>query len=79
MAEGPQMPAAPLSLARSGQTVMASRVRGNEELKHHLEELGFVEGSEVHVVSSSGGNIIVTIKGARFGLDTKVASHVMTM
>lgn len=73
------MPAMPLSLARSGQTVMVSRVRGNEELKHHLEELGFVEGSEVHVVSSSGGNIIVTIKGARFGLDTKVASHVMTM
>lgn len=79
MAEGPQMPAMPLSLARSGQTVMVSRVRGNEELKHHLEELGFVEGSEVHVISSSGGNIIVTIKGARFGLDTKVASHVMTM
>ncbi|WP_289545023.1 FeoA family protein [Enorma phocaeensis] len=73
------MPAMPLSLAHSGDTVTVTRVRGGEDLKHHLENLGFVEGSEVHVVASSGSNIIVTIKGARFGLDSKVASHVMTV
>ena len=33
---------------------------------------------EVHVVSSSGANIIVTVLGARFGIDTKVAMHIMT-
>lgn len=79
MMSGPHMPAMPLSLAHSGDTVTVTRVRGGEDLKHHLENLGFVEGSEVHVVASSGSNIIVTIKGARFGLDSKVASHVMTV
>ena len=78
MGQVPQMPAMPLSLVHSGDTVTVARVRGNENIKHHLENLGFVEGSEVHVVSSSGSNIIVTIKGARFGLDAKVAAHVMT-
>lgn len=78
MAQGPHLPAMPLSLVHSGDTVKVARVRGNEHVKHHLENLGFVEGSEVHVVSSSGSNIIVTIKGARFGLDAKVAAHVMT-
>ena len=73
----PVMPAMPLSMARSGETVAVRRVRGAADLKRHLENLGFVEGSEVHVVSSSGGNIIVMVKGARFGLDTRVASHVM--
>ena len=73
------MPAMPLSLAHSGDTVTVTRVRGGEDLKHHLENLGFVEGSEVHVVASSGSNIIVAIKGSRFGLDSKVASHVMTV
>ena len=68
----------PLSLVKAGETVRVTRVKGNEDMKHHLENLGFVEGSEVHVVSSSSGNIIVTIMGARFGLDTKVAQHVMT-
>lgn len=71
------MPAMPLSLVRSGDTVTVSRVRGAEDLKRHLVNLGFVEGSEVHVVAASGSNIIVMVKGARFGLDAKVASHVM--
>ena len=79
MTEGPRMPAMPLSLAHSGDTVTVTRVRGGESIKHHLENLGFVEGSEVHVVAASGSNIIVTIKGARFGLDSKVASHVMAV
>lgn len=73
------MPAMPLSLIKAGETVKVSRVKGNEDMKHHLKDLGFVEGNEVHVVSSSGANLIVTILGARFGLDTKVAQHVMTV
>lgn len=75
----PTVPAMPLSLVRAGDTVAVARVRGGEEMRRHLVNLGFVEGSEVHVVSSSGGNIIVTIKGARFGLDAKVAQHVMVV
>ena len=69
----------PLSLVKPGETVHVTRVKGNEDIKHHLGNLGFVEGSEVHVVSSGAGNIIVTIMGARFGLDAKVAQHVMTV
>lgn len=67
----------PLSLVRSGDTVTVARVRGADELKRHLSNLGFVEGSEVHVVAASGSNIIVMVKGARFGLDAKVASHIL--
>ncbi len=73
-----QAPAMPLSMVRAGDTVTVSRVRGNEEMRRHLKEIGFVDGADVHVVSSSGANIIVMIKGARFGLDVKVAQHVMT-
>lgn len=76
---GPRVPAMPLSLARSGQTVTVQRVRGGDDLKRHLQNLGFVEGSQVYVVSASARNVIVTVKGARFGLDTKVAGHVMTV
>lgn len=73
-----QAPAMPLSMVCAGDTVTVSRVRGNEEMRRHLKEIGFVDGADVHVVSSSGANIIVMIKGARFGLDVKVAQHVMT-
>ena len=79
MSCGPQMPAMPLSMVKAGETVRVSRVKGNEDMKHHLKDLGFVEGSEIHVVSSSGANIIVTVLGARFGIDSKVAMHIMTV
>lgn len=78
MAQRSGMPAMPLCFARSGDDVTVARVRGNDAIKRHLENLGFVEGSRVHVVSASGSNIIVMVKGARFGLDAKVAAHVMT-
>ena len=68
----------PLSLRKAGETVTVSRLRGDADMKRHLANIGFVEGSEVHVVSSSGSNIIVMVKGARFGLDAKVAQRIMT-
>lgn len=67
----------PLSLVRAGETVTVRRVRGNEDMRRHLQEIGFVDAAEVHVVSSSGANIIVLVKGSRFGLDAKVAQHIM--
>ena len=70
-------PAMPLSLARPGETVTVRRVRGDVETRRHLQEIGFVDGAEVHVVSSSGASIIVRIKGARFGLDAKMAQRIM--
>lgn len=69
----------PLALARGGDTVTVARVRGDDRVRRHLESLGFVEGSGVHVVSSNGGNIIVTVRGARLGLDAKVAARVMVV
>lgn len=79
MSEGPKAPAMPLSMVRAGETVTVTRVKGDDGMKRHLQELGFVDGSEVHVVSSSGANIIVMIKGARFGIDVKIAKNIMTI
>ena len=45
MSCGPQMPAMPLSMVKAGETVRVSRVKGNEDMKHHLKDLGFVEGN----------------------------------
>lgn len=78
MASTAHMPAMPLSLRRAGETATVTKLRGDADMKRHLANIGFVEGSEVHVVSSSVSNIIVMVKGARFGLDTKVAQRIMT-
>jgi len=37
----------PLSLIGSGESAMVRRVGGSPEMKSHLEDMGFVAGSEV--------------------------------
>lgn len=66
----------PLTFVRPSETATVARVSGETNLKGHLENLGFVEGSQIYVVSSSGSNMIVEVKGARLGVDAKVASRV---
>lgn len=67
----------PLSLVRAGETVTVHRVCGDEETRRHLREIGFVDGAEVHVVSTSRSNVITLVKGARFGLDGRIAQRIM--
>lgn len=67
----------PLTFLRSGDRAQVARVRGKGEVHHHLENLGFVEGAKVSVVSEQAGNFIVEIKGAQVALDKSVASKII--
>ena len=53
------------------------RVGGNEETKRFLENLGFVAGSEVKVISSNEGNIIAQIKESRVAVSKGIANKIM--
>ncbi len=68
--------AMPLSLAHGGSVVRVESVHGNEEMHRHLESLGFVSGTEVEVISQASGTVIVSVKGARMGLNERTARHV---
>lgn len=69
----------PLSFVGAGSVVTIAKVRGKDELHHHLETLGFVEGAEVTVVSEQSGDLIVEIKGSQVALNRQVASHIITV
>lgn len=69
----------PLTFLRSGDAAQVARVRGKGEVHHHLENLGFVEGAKVSVVSEQAGNFIVQIKGAQVALDKSVASKIIVL
>ena len=49
----------PLTLADVGKEQIIHRIGGNDEVRRHLENLGFVAGGEVTLISSMGGNVIV--------------------
>ena len=41
----------PLSLMREGGVCRVGAVRGNDDTKHHITSLGFVEGAVVEIIS----------------------------
>jgi ferrous iron transport protein A len=55
----------PLTFASVGEENMIRKVGGNSEIRAHLENLGFVTGGNVTVVSTIGGNLIVNVKDSR--------------
>ena len=67
-----------LSFLRYGEVAIIAKVRGKGEMHHHLENLGFVEGAHVRVMSEAAGDLIVEIKGAHVALDKKIASRIIT-
>ena len=53
------------------------RIGGNEETRRFLENLGFVAGSEITVLSAIEGNVIVNIKDSRIAINKDMARHIM--
>ena len=66
----------PLSMAQKGDTFSIIKVGGREEMRKFLENLGFVAGSAVTVVSRAGWNLIVSVKGSRVAISREAASHI---
>ena len=67
----------PLTMSSIGETNTIRKVGGNEETKRFLENLGFVAGAEITVVSAIGGNVIVNIKDSRVAINQDMARHIM--
>lgn len=67
----------PLTFASEGDGVIVRKVSGAAETKKHLEDLGFVVGAEIQVISSHGGNLIIKIKDSSLALVREMASRIM--
>lgn len=66
----------PLTLLRAGQSSIITRIGGNPQTRQFLEGLGFVVGTPVTVISSQGGNVIVSIKDARVAVSSQMANKI---
>lgn len=66
----------PLTMAKSGETVMIRKITGKDEVRQHLAELGFVVDSLVTVVNEMSGSLIVQVKDSRVALDKTMANRI---
>lgn len=67
----------PLTLADTGVETTIKAIRGKDQTRRFLQNLGFVEGAQVSVVSSLAGNLIVSVKDTRVAISQQMASRIM--
>ena len=67
----------PLTMAQPGEYGLIKKVGGRPETRQFLENLGFVAGGRVSVISKIGGNLIVEVKGARVAVNQDMAAKIM--
>ena len=66
----------PLTMANAGEENIIKKVGGKEDTRRFLENLGFVVGAAVTVISQVEGNIIVNIKDSRVAIGKDMANKI---
>ena len=67
----------PLSLAPKGGALTIGLIKGKDETKRFLENLGFVVGGEATLITSMAGNVIVNVKETRVAVSREMAQKIM--
>lgn len=67
----------PLTLTNDGEEAIVRHIGGSPDVKRHLEDLGFVPGENVRIISRIGGNVIVVVKETRLAIDQAMAAKIM--
>lgn len=67
----------PLTMVRPGETNTIKKISGRDNVRHHLENLGFIVGEHVTVVSKISGDVILQIKDSRIALNREMAQRII--
>lgn len=66
----------PLTVLGDGNEGIIKKVGGKPEVKKHLENLGFIVGDAVTVITEQNGNIIVKVKESRIAISKEMAMKI---
>ena len=67
----------PLTFVKTGDLAKVIKVNGRDNVKKHLADLGFVDGTIVNVISSHDGDIILNVKDSRLAVTKEMADKIM--
>ncbi|MEE1329885.1 MAG: FeoA family protein [Acutalibacteraceae bacterium] len=67
----------PLTLAAVGEDNTIKKIGGSQEVRQHLENLGFVVGGNVKIINALAGNVIVNVKETRIAISEEMARKIM--
>ena len=67
----------PLVYAEVEEENIIQKIGGNPKTRKHLENMGFVVGGTVTVLTTVNGNLIVKVKEARVAIDYEMARKIL--
>ena len=67
----------PLTMVKAGEENCIKKIGGKAETRQFLENLGFVVGGAVTVITEIGGNVIVNVKESRVAVNREMANKIM--
>lgn len=67
----------PLAMLLEGETRIITDFKGPEEMKRHLQDLGFTKGEKVRVVGENPSGLILMVKGVKIALNRGLANKIM--
>lgn len=67
----------PLAMMNLGEIRTIVDFKGQEDVKRHLQDIGFIKGEKVEVVGENKSGIILIVKGVRIALNRGLATKIM--
>ncbi len=64
-------------MAVAGREMQIKKIGGKDETRRFLENLGFVIGGWITIVSEMNGNLIVKVKDSRVAISKEMANKIM--
>ena len=66
----------PITLGETGREYGIVKIGGNDTARAYLQNLGFVHGAKVTLVSNIDGNTILNVKNVRIALGEQLARKI---
>lgn len=67
----------PLAMVKAGEKQAIKRILGKDDTKKFLENLGFVIGEYITVISEIEGNMIVSVKSSKVAISRSMALRII--
>lgn len=66
-----------LAMVPCGETRTIIDFRAKDDIKRHLQDIGFVKGAKVQVINENESGLILLIKDVRIALNQGLASKII--
>jgi ferrous iron transport protein A len=66
-----------LTFAEIGETKVIVDFKGKDDIRRHLQDLGFVKGESIKLLSENDSGLIILVKGVRIAINRALASKIM--